>query len=106
MTALMTKPASLMILLQHLAFSRLILTRGVNQSTKKYIAFLFSSLPGISKVGSYAGTGNDINVDCGFTAGARFVLIKRTDSTGDWYVLDSVRGIVSGNDPFMRLKFD
>jgi hypothetical protein len=29
------------------------------------------------------------------------VLIKRTDSTGDWYVWDSARGIVSGNDPYL-----
>ena len=72
---------------------------GVNQSTKKYIAYLFGDLDGISKAGTYSGTGNNINVDCGFAAGARFVLIKRTDSSGDWYLFDSVRGIVSGNDP-------
>ena len=28
-----------------------------------------------------------LNVDCGFTGGARFILIKRTDSSGDWYYL-------------------
>lgn len=72
---------------------------GVNQSTKKYIAYLFGDLDGISKAGTYSGTGSNINVDCGFAAGARFVLIKRTDSSGDWYLFDSVRGIVSGNDP-------
>ena len=77
---------------------------GTFSSGESWIVFLFATLPGISKVGSYAGTGNDINVDCGFTNGARFVLIKRTDTSGDWYVLDSVRGIVSGNDPFMRLN--
>ena len=57
-------------------------------------------MPGISKVGTYSGTGNAINVDCGFTNGARFVMIKRSNGTGDWYVWDSVRGIVSGNDPY------
>jgi len=69
-----------------------------------YIAYLFASLPGVSKVSSYIGTGADINVDCGFSAGARFILIKRTDSTGDWYVWDSARGIVSGNDPYLLLN--
>jgi len=69
-----------------------------------YIAYLFATLPGVSKVGSYTGTGADLNVDCGFSAGARFVLIKRTDSTGDWYVWDSARGIVSGNDPYLLLN--
>jgi len=69
-----------------------------------YVAHLFATLNGISKVGSYTGTGNDIDVDCGFTAGARFVMIKRTDSTGDWYVWDSARGIVSGNDPYFLIN--
>jgi hypothetical protein len=32
------------------------------------------------------------------------VLIKRTDSTGDWYVWDSARGIVAGNDPYLELN--
>jgi hypothetical protein len=31
-------------------------------------------------------------------------MIKRTDSTGDWYVWDSARGIVAGNDPYLLLN--
>jgi hypothetical protein len=69
-----------------------------------YIAYLFASCPGVSKVGTYTGTGTTLNVDCGFTAGARFVLIKRTDSTGDWYVWDTARGIISGNDPYLLIN--
>ena len=69
-----------------------------------YIAYLFATLAGISKVGSYTGTAADLNVDCGFTAGARFILIKRTDSTGDWYVYDSLRGISAGNDPYLLMN--
>ncbi len=69
-----------------------------------YVAYLFASCPGVSKVGSYTGTGTTKQIDCGFTAGARFVLIKRTDSTGDWYVWDSARGIVAGNDPYLLLN--
>jgi len=76
----------------------------VNASGTKYVTHMFATLPGISKVASYTGTGNNINVDCGFTAGARFVMIKRTDSSGDWYVWDSLRGIVSGNDPYVRFN--
>jgi hypothetical protein len=77
---------------------------GLNVNTYTYIAYLFATLPGISKVGGYTGTGTTLNVDCGFTSGARFVLIKRTDSTGDWYVWDSARGIVAGNDPYLLLN--
>ena len=40
---------------------------------------IFPVLMAYAKVGSYTGTANAINVDCGFTNGARFVLIKRTD---------------------------
>ena len=76
----------------------------INASGGTFIAYLFATLDGISKVGTYSGTGNDINVDCGFTAGARFVLIKRTDSSGDWYIWDTARGIVSGNDPYLLLN--
>jgi hypothetical protein len=75
-----------------------------NVSGSTYIAYLFATLAGVSKVGSYTGTGSNVNVDCGFSAGARFILIKRTDSTGDWYVWDSVRGIVAGNDPYLLLN--
>jgi hypothetical protein len=68
------------------------------------IAYLFATVAGISKVGSYTGTGNDLNVDCGFSTGARFILIKRKDASGDWYVWDSLRGIVVGNDPYLLLN--
>ena len=71
-----------------------------------YYAFLFGSLNGISKVGSYSGTGSDVDVDCGFGNGARFVMIKRSDGSGDFYIWDSLRGIVSGNDPYFILSSD
>ncbi len=75
-----------------------------NSNGINYIAYLFSSLDGVSKVGTYSGTGADLNVDCGFSAGARFILIKRTDASGDWYVWDSARGIAAGNDPYLLLN--
>ena len=68
------------------------------------IAYLFATLEGVSKVGSYSGTGGTHTVNCGFSNGARFILIKRTDASGDWYVWDSVRGITSGNDPYLLLN--
>jgi len=69
-----------------------------------YVAYLFATCAGVSKVGSYTGNGTTQTINCGFTGGARFVLIKRTDSTGDWYVWDSARGIVAGNDPYLLLN--
>ena len=76
----------------------------VNNSAATYVAYLFATCAGVSKVGSYTGTGTTQTINCGFTAGARFVLIKRTDSTGDWYVWDTVRGIIAGDDPYLLLN--
>ena len=75
-----------------------------NSASSTYVAYLFASCPGVSKVGSYTGTGATQTISCGFTGGARFVLVKRTDSTGDWYVWDSARGMVSGTDPSLLLN--
>ena len=78
---------------------------NVNYPGVTFVAYLFATLDGISKIGSYTGTGNNINVDCGFAAGARLVIIKRTDSNPSaWYAWDTLRGIVSGNDPYKLLN--
>lgn len=69
-----------------------------------YIAYLFATLAGISKVFSYTGNGTSQTINCGFASGARFVLIKRTDVAGDWFFWDTARGIVAGNDPHLSLN--
>lgn len=76
-------------------------TTGAGEVVGPNIVYLFATLPGISKVGSYTGTGTTLQIDCGFTTGPRFVMIKRWDSTGDWYVWDTARGIITGNDPYL-----
>jgi hypothetical protein len=77
---------------------------GTNEVTLTYVAYLFATCAGVSKVGSYTGTGTTQTINCGFTAGARFVLIKRTDSTGNWNVWDSARGIIPSNDPYLSIN--
>jgi len=78
---------------------------GINSSGNQFIAYLFASLPGISKVGSYSGDGTDGRVvDCGFSSGARFILHKCTSHAGNWFLFDSERGIVAGNDPRLWLN--
>ena len=77
---------------------------NTNHTGLGQVAYLFASCPGVSKVGSYTGNGSSQTINCAFTTGARFVLIKRTDSTGDWYVWDTARGIVAGNDPHLSLN--
>ncbi len=76
-----------------------------NQNTKKFVAYLFATCAGVSKVGSYTGdNSNGRIIDCGFTSGARFVLIKRTDQGGQWAVWDTARGINAGGDPYLMLN--
>ena len=77
---------------------------SINEDGDDHVAFLFASLNGISKIGKYDGTGQAINVDCGFTSGARFVLIKRADDTGHWILWDKVRGINSADEPYVQLS--
>ena len=77
---------------------------STNFSGFAYVSYLFATCPGVSKVGSFTGTNAVQTINCGFTGGARFVLIKRTDSVGDWYIWDSARGITSGNDPYLLIN--
>ncbi len=77
---------------------------GANNGGDTYVAYLFASCPGVSKVFSFTGNGSSQTINCGFTGGSRLVLIKRTDSTGNWVIFDSARGIVAGNDPALYLN--
>ena len=78
----------------------------LNANTVTWVAYLFATCAGVSKVGSYTGTGALQTINCGFTSGARFILIKRTDNTGDWYTYDSARGISSSSDPYILMNRD
>jgi len=77
---------------------------NLNVASDTYVAYLFATCAGVSKVGSYTGNGTTQTINCGFTGGARFVLIKRTDSTGDWYIYDTARGMTTLTDPYLLLN--
>ena len=68
----------------------------VNAINQQYIAFLFSSVTGISKCGTYDGSNSTITITTGFQP--RLIIIKRTDSSGSWFVWDVLRGWVAGNN--------
>jgi hypothetical protein len=73
---------------------------GTDQSGVGYFAYLFASLAGVSKVGTYTtSSATTVNVDCGFDP--RFILIKRKDTSADWRQFDSTQGISSGSDSHM-----
>jgi hypothetical protein len=76
-----------------------------------YVAYLFATKAGISFVGSYTGNGGTADsagtsqtINCGFTTGSRFVMIKCTSHTSDWVVIDTTRGLIAGNDPTLSLN--
>ena len=71
-----------------------------NQLYYSYMAYMWATCPKISKVGYYIATGSDMNIDCNFDNTARFVIINKWNSES-YYCYDSIRGIVSTNDPFL-----
>ena len=76
------------------AFSSTTFTVGADPYTNAvgspYIAYCFTSIPGYSRVGSYIGTGGAFTVYTGFAPS--FVMIKRSDSTANWVIIDNKRG--------------
>ena len=68
----------------------------INGNGYDFLALLFASVEGVSKVGWYTGTGSDQTITTGFQP--RFVFIKRADSGDNGWILDTTRGWASGND--------
>ena len=69
---------------------------AVNGNGDDYVTYCFKSTTGFSKVGSYTGNGssNGPMIETGFEPA--FLIIKRTDSTANWRLLDNKR---SPNNP-------
>ena len=69
---------------------RLKSANAISATGYQYIAMLFASVSGISKVGSYSGSGSSGNAqNIGFQP--RFLFVKRADDSSAWYVFDSIR---------------
>ena len=66
----------------------------VNSLGFRYIAYLFKSVPGLLKIGTYKGTGGLGHfVHLGFKA--RYILFKATNLTRDWIIVDTERDPVN-----------
>ena len=65
---------------------------ATNDSNDAQIAYCWTEVEGYSKFGSYTGTGGTDGafVYCGFKPA--FLMIKRTDAAGEWWMYDSSRG--------------
>jgi hypothetical protein len=71
---------------------------GANINANNYVAYCFAAVAGYSAFGSYTGNGSADGpfVFTGFRP--RFVLIKRTDSTGNWLIWDTTRNTYNLTD--------
>ena len=61
-----------------------------NASGGSYVMYSFADIDGYQKVGSYTGNGSSAKTVY-TTFEPRWIMIKRTDSTGDWYIYDQLR---------------
>ena len=76
----------------------------INENGSHFLAILFASVSGVSKCGSYSGDSGSVTVTCGFQP--RLIIIKVINTTEDWLIFDTVRGINSGNDYRLRINRD
>lgn len=73
--------------------------QNVNENTKGYVAYCFAPVSGYSAMGSY--TGNGASGASGTADGPfiftgfrpRWIMGKRTDTTGDWWIIDTSRDL-------------
>jgi len=82
-------------------------TYGEVSNAQNYIALLFASVDGISKVGSYTGNGTGASSTQTITLGfqPRFLIVKKASGTNHWAVFDTTRGWGSGtNDAVLELN--
>ena len=66
---------------------------ATNASGVNYVAYCWTSIPGYSKIGSYEGTENadGAYVYLGFRPA--WVLFKRNDYSGNWFIVDNKRDV-------------
>ena len=62
------------------------------ESPQQYIAMLFSSVEGISKVGTYQGTNEFGTQTITFGFQPRYFLVRPRNANGNWWMFDTIRG--------------
>jgi hypothetical protein len=73
----------------------------INGNGATYVAYLFSEVAGFSRFGSYTGNGSADGpfVFTGFLP--RWVMIKRSDSTSAWLIIDTSRQSYNVQGPYL-----
>jgi hypothetical protein len=84
------------------AFNSTTITVGtsgdINSGGSNYVMYCFAPIAGYSAFGSYTGNGSADGpfVYTGFRPA--YVMLKRTDSTGDWWIYDTARSTYNAAD--------
>jgi hypothetical protein len=75
-----------------------------NTANIDYVAYLFGG-SNIATTGLYIGNGtSNTRYPTATPDDVRFLLIKEYSATSPWYLFDIERGIVAGNDPYLKLN--
>jgi hypothetical protein len=72
----------------------------VNQNTATYVMYCFANVEGYCRIGGYVGNGSTAGtfIYTGFEPA--WIITKRTDSSGNWYINDSGRSPANSTDLF------
>ena len=72
-----------------------------NQSTATYVAYCWAEIAGFSKFGKYTGNGSTDGTFNYLGFRPKFIMIKRTDTTGSWVILDTSRNTYNLTNIFL-----
>jgi hypothetical protein len=79
---------------------------NVNATGRSYVAYLFAhdtAADSMIQCGSYTGGGNnDVEVNLGWKP--QWLLVRRSDATEDWFIVDTARGLGADGDPNALLE--
>jgi hypothetical protein len=71
----------------------------IGNANETWVNYCFAPVEGYSAMGSYS-SGSDPFVFTGFSP--RFVLLKKTNAVGHWYMFDSERGPINPNETWLE----
>jgi hypothetical protein len=71
---------------------------NVNTNGRTYVTYCFADVKGYSKFGSYVGNGNSDGTFVYTGMRPAFVMIKRTDVTDQWYIIDNKRSSINSTN--------
>jgi hypothetical protein len=75
---------------------------ATNLNGGTFVAYCFAEVEGFSKFGSYTGNGSATGPSVTTDFEPTWLMIKRTDTTSDWIILDSARDTANPRDKFLE----